>query len=95
MADRQLTGRLWTILRKESFRFMVDMADVICGIHPKTGAYTGVFYGRDVMERIVETNQPELVDILDIPVDPETDDIEVACALVQVVKGAHCYKKTP
>ena len=72
----------------------IRAADVVMGIDPGTGEENGLYYGAAALGRIVRRDTPEEVRVLKVPVDPDTDDVEVLCAMVQAVKGAHCYPET-
>jgi hypothetical protein len=69
----------------------IARADVVVGVHPVTGERSGPFYGIAALKRIIRKHEAEKLYVVALPVDPATDDVEAACALVQVVKGAHCY----
>jgi hypothetical protein len=67
-------------------------AEVIFGVDPKTGDRNGPYYGIAALKRIVRRGESEGLRVLNVPVDPDTDDIEALCAMVQHLKGAHCYE---
>jgi hypothetical protein len=84
-------GQLRNRMHDPDLQAEIRAADIILGADPKTGAETGPYYGVATLRRIVRRNASEKARVLMVPVDPDTDDIEVLCAMVEVVKGAHCY----
>lgn len=50
-----------------------------------------LIYGREFLERIVQTGQKEKAKRLVIELDQETQELEYACAAVQVLKGQCDY----
>jgi hypothetical protein len=70
----------------------IRKADVVRGIHPDTGEQVGLFYGVAELNKIVRKGTQKTLVVCNVPVDPDTDDIETLCAMVQTIKGACCYK---
>ncbi len=69
----------------------IKSADIILGCDPKSGQHDGVYYGIAQLKRIVRRGAGEAAKVLRVPVDLDTDDVDVLCAMVQILKGAHCY----
>jgi hypothetical protein len=70
---------------------LVNAADIIIGVSRADG-HEFLMYGRDVVERIAASRQPEQVSILRIEMDQETDDLERLCALLRLLKGRDDYR---
>jgi hypothetical protein len=84
-------GQLRDLVKDPALQAEIARADIVVGMHPVTGERSGPFYGIAAMKRIMRRDKAENLYVTTLPVDPATDDIEAACALVQAVKGAHCY----
>jgi hypothetical protein len=69
----------------------IRAADIIFGANPRTDEKSGPYYGIAQIKRIARRDASEMSRWLTLPIDPATDDVEVACALIQTIKGARCY----
>lgn len=67
----------------------VRPADVVIAVHPN-GA-EALFYGRDALERISDSDIPEALHVARIPVGESHHASEFLLAIVQTVKGRHDY----
>ena len=54
---------------------------------------TFLLYGRKTLERLARTEQKENLNVMGILLDQDTDELEMACALIQVLKGRHDYNR--
>jgi hypothetical protein len=76
--------------KRQEFLDEISAADIVVGRNARTGVET-LYFGIAQAKRILRRHEPEHAGVLAVEVDPETDDVEVLCALVTVAKGAHCY----
>jgi hypothetical protein len=92
-ADDDLpVGQLAARIHDENFCESIRQADVVRGINSKTGEHAGVFWGAAPLRRIMRKNKSEMLRLFQVPIDPETDDIEVMIALTVYIKGACCWE---
>jgi hypothetical protein len=84
-------GRLRHRLHDPGLHAAIREADIVRGIHPATGRHAGLFYGIAPVRRVIRRDVAEDLALFEVPVDPDTDDVEVLCTLVKALKGAHCY----
>jgi hypothetical protein len=69
-------------------------AGVIMGHDLLTGDET-VFYGRDVLERVVQAGQPEGVMVLRVALNFEIGELELLIAAITEVRGRCDYQDPP
>jgi hypothetical protein len=50
-----------------------------------------LFYGKDVLRRIVESGESESVSVLCVELDADTDELEALAAMVMVIHGSCDY----
>ena len=67
-------------------REMLRQADVILGVDVMTRREF-LLYGRETLEEIAETGQPETIGIVRVELDQETGELEKLTALVEELKG--------
>jgi hypothetical protein len=84
-------GQLYARRHDRELQAEIEKADIVVGVDPVTGKRSGPYYGIAMIRRIMRRDESENLYVVTLPVDPATDDVEVACALVAVIKGAHCY----
>jgi hypothetical protein len=60
-------------------------------VNPRTGESAGLFYSVAHFRRSEITDPTETAEISSLEVDPETDDVEELCEMVQAIKGSHCF----
>jgi hypothetical protein len=70
---------------------LVNAAEVILGVNIKDEREF-LLYGREHLDRIVDSGEAERLNVLRIELDQESDDLERAIALMQTVKGKHDYE---
>ena len=85
-------GNLVTKVHDPDFKAAIKDAEIICGFHPATREQVGLFYGVAQLRRIITKGADETAEVFNVPVDPETDDLEVLVAMVQAIKGTCCYQ---
>lgn len=85
-------GKLMASLHDPAFQASIRDAEIIIGFDPTTGEEVGLFYGVAQLGRIKRRDTPEDAELFRVPVDPDTDDVEVLYAMVQSIKGACCYQ---
>jgi hypothetical protein len=85
-------GQLQARLLDPELHADIARSDVVLGVHPVTGERGSLFYGIAAVKRVIRRGKDEEWVVLELPVDPATDDVEVACVLVKDIKGAHCYR---
>ena len=74
----------------------IEAADFIMDLDSKDGLMrTILYYGQDRFRRIPGGNMRARGQMMCIPVDPATDDVEVLCAMVESVKGSHQHGADP
>jgi hypothetical protein len=73
------------------FQDQIKGAQVIRGVHHLTGDQIGLFYGAAVLRRIIRKETEETASVMNVPLNPDTDDIEALIAVVKAVKGDCCY----
>lgn len=84
-------GNLRARMLDPDFQNEIKNAEIIFGVHPLTKKQVGLFFGIAQIKRVVRRKVVEESLVLSVPVDPDTDDIEVLVAMVKVFKGACCY----
>ncbi len=82
-------GRLWANRSQEQLD-AVKAADIVIGRNIKTGAEVP-YYGVALLGRAVRRNERVEASVYRVDVDPDTDDVEALCAMVEAMKGACCY----
>lgn len=70
----------------------VREAHVVLGVY---GDNKVLVYGREALERVVRSGQSEWEKVLQVPIDIETDDLEILIAAVMTVHGRHDYVAHP
>ena len=88
--DYEPTGSLWGRLGRPKVREELKGAAVLFAVDKKTQAEYLVF-GRATLERVIATRRGELATVVKVPINFDTDDLEVLLAFCEVVKGGHCY----
>jgi hypothetical protein len=71
-------------------RLALHKANVIIGVDVMNQREFLV-YGRNTLKRIVASGVAELVPVLRIGLDQDSDELEKLLALVQIIKGQHDY----
>jgi hypothetical protein len=72
-------------------RRMLHKADIVFGVDIMSGREFLV-YGRETLQRIVQTNTTEECTVIKIGIDQETEELELLAALMRVVKGRDDYE---
>jgi hypothetical protein len=72
-------------------RESIAEADVIVGIDVRDPEHQALLFGRVVLERIARSDEDQDLDILEIPVEFETDDPVALVAECVALKGSSCY----
>jgi hypothetical protein len=70
---------------------MLQSADIITGVDVMS-CHEFLVYGRQTLERIAASMADEVVSVLRIGLDEETDELEKLVVLVEQVKGQHDYR---
>lgn len=84
-------GSLRKRIFNPDFRRKISRAGVVWGVDVRDPENRSLFFGKPTLERIVKTGKAELVTVVGIPVDYETDDLEVLAAACLTLKGSCCY----
>jgi hypothetical protein len=87
------TGNLKSRLKNADLRDAIKNADFIMGIDPNTGACIGLFHGVDLLGRTARIDIAETAEVLNLEVDPKTDDVDVLCEIMKAIKGSHCFSR--
>jgi hypothetical protein len=86
--------------RPVSFRDLADgteirqsirEADLILGVHFRTGEECGMFFGASRLKRIIRRDEGEAIKTLRVPLDPDSAEPDCLAALVMGLKGSTCY----
>lgn len=75
-------------------RASLELADVIFGRDVMT-QHQFLLYGREALERIVESGDTEPLAALHIELDQDSEELEKIIALIEVMKGRHDYAGPP
>ena len=67
-------------------REMLRQADVILGVDVMSRREF-LLYGRETLEQIAESGQPETIGIVRVELDQETEELAKIAALVEELKG--------
>jgi hypothetical protein len=78
-------------LERPGFRAVVQSADIVIGFNDRTGRPT-LFYGREALERINRTGQPERLKVVNVRYDSRTSQLGFLVACVRHLKGSCCYQ---
>jgi hypothetical protein len=84
-------GSLRHRIEDAEFRESIRDARIVTAGHARTGEKIGVFYGMALLKRVIRRGAAENAQWLNVPVDPDTDDLEVLAAMVKAIKGACCF----
>ena len=68
----------------------VKSCDVVSGVDSSTGNFA-LFYGAEKLKEIVSSGVAGTVPRMSFLYDSRTDELEYILAVVQVLKGSHCY----
>jgi hypothetical protein len=92
MPDPELPiGELASRLLDPDFKGSIVQSDVIVGISTKDPEHKALFYGLRTMQRIAASDESREVSWLDVPIDFNTDDVEVLVVACEKWKGSSCY----
>ncbi len=83
-----------TFLKKlHAARSCIEKADVIFGVHQRGRS---ILYGRERLEAIIASGKANTLTTICIEYDsaPDSDQLEILCAFLIVVKGRHEYEPT-
>jgi hypothetical protein len=80
--------------KSPDYRPRLAAAQIILGVD-RTSGNEFLLYGRELLERIARGTEAVPAAVLRIEMDQETDDLERATALVELVKGRHDYRSSP
>jgi hypothetical protein len=83
-------GALHAKFADAEYRAKIQGAHIIVGVDSRTGEKS-LFFGRKSLERIVQSGEGKNMIMMHVPVDFETDDVEMLCAACQAIKGSYCY----
>lgn len=77
-------------LNTEAFdaRNIITNADIIFAVDVMTD-HMLLVYGRDALQRIASGGESEILSILKIAIDEETDELQALLKLLETVKGRH------
>ena len=75
----------------EKAHTLVQGAEIIFGIDVMSQRRF-LLYGAKTLERIAQTGSAEMLPVIAIELDQETEELEMAVALVRTVKGSDDYK---
>ena len=88
-----LTGDIVKALATDpEARESIARADVILGIDIRDPGHRALFYGRAALQRIARSGKEQDMNILEVPMDFETDDVEALVAACVAIKGSSCYR---
>ncbi len=87
-------GTLRNRIFRPDVRQAISDAGVVVGVDVRDPENRSLFFGKATLERIVKSGNGKLMSVARIPVDYETDDLEVLAAACLVLKGSCCYGET-
>lgn len=86
-------GQLWPRLADPKLREQIKAATVVIGVDTRgTGKYS-LFFGQVSLERHAKVGKDLKAEIVTVPVDFTTDDVEVLYAFCVTQKGSCCYNR--
>jgi hypothetical protein len=71
-------------------RRLLAIADLIFGVDLKSGKQSLIF-GRSALEELVRFGKSDILRVVNVGIDQETEELEKLAALVQDIKGYHDY----
>jgi hypothetical protein len=84
-------GRLREAIARPEVREQIRDAGVIFGTDVHNPGNRSLFFGKANLERILKSGRARATRVTAVPVDFDTDDVEVLVAACITLKGSCCY----
>jgi hypothetical protein len=78
-------------LADPEWREELRRADIVVSIDVHDPNHSSCFFGRRTLDRIAQTGKTKEETILQVPIDYDTDDVEILVAVCLEYKGSCCY----
>jgi hypothetical protein len=94
MASTPPQGNLLRALANADLRESIKRAGVILGVDVHNPENRSLFFGKRTLAGGIRTGRTKELEVLALPVDFRTDDVEALSAACLALKGSCCYNES-